>query len=210
MHRARLRIGSELLRDDRSVWAGWRGARRRSEAQLPGIKQWPLHNERWRQHFPFITRFHTVTGFAYSYIFFPPPPPFPYFHSKLLVFFFPESRTSASLTLLWMRENKEICARRGTWSIQMPQKYGTMLTSRCTTTVCVFHGLSTRKSGLGSAEKNTARAEKRDRGLKCISVLHIILHRSDINANVTAVAFMLLRVRCCFWSGNEITYFLKA
>lgn len=44
------------------------GAERRRWAQLPGIKQWPLHNERWRQHFPLVTRFHTVT-FAYSYIF---------------------------------------------------------------------------------------------------------------------------------------------
>lgn len=48
---------------------GGAGAERRSWAQLPGIKQWPLHNERWRQHFPLITRFHTVTRFAYSYIF---------------------------------------------------------------------------------------------------------------------------------------------
>lgn len=77
------------------------GARRkRSWAQLPGIKQWPLHNERWRQHFP-LTRFHTVTRFAYSYIFpFTTPPLF----SVQIIF--PVSRTSAFMTLLWKKKNK--------------------------------------------------------------------------------------------------------
>lgn len=58
-------------------WDAWR-----NQAQLPGIKQWPLHNESRRQH---IRLLQGCARFAYSYIFsFAPPPCFlPLFLSRL-------------------------------------------------------------------------------------------------------------------------------
>lgn len=126
----------KLLLDDRRRRGN---VQRRSWAQLPGIKQWPLHNERWRQHFP-LTRFHTVTRFAYSYIF--PPPPLPFFQCKLFFLWaghLPPWHCSGrrKIKKYVCREAHDLsrCHRNMAWCWHRPTP----------TNVCVFHSLSTRK-----------------------------------------------------------------
>lgn len=137
---------------------GWGSAEKRSWAQLPGIKQWPLHNERWRQHFPLITRFHTVTRFAYSYSFSLHLPTPLFFPPQFILFpwagHLPPWHCSGRVKI-----NKYVCREAHDlsrchrnmarcWHLRAPRP-------------CVFfHGLSTRKSCLGSVEKNTVWAGK--------------------------------------------------